>query len=115
MTKFKFDLCFDSEDIEKSAKGLITERLIASARETVRSLLHDGGYGRPEGAAHQIIRNKIEDYVLSDDFSNKVDEIIVSMVDESAKLAVEALMRSKARKHLFRPSSPVEEERGIES
>lgn len=110
MTKINLDLTDTITKATEAAKVNVEREIRSVADGVVRTLLHNGMY-RKEGAVHELIRLKIEEYVLSDKFSQKVDAFIEQSVDPAMEEALMLLMRSKARKVLFQPTSPVESER----
>ena len=109
MTEFKIDLGSALGDVEKQARLYLETGLISAARSIVTNLLHDGRYNNKEGLAHEILRKKIEDYVLSNDFSKKIDNTIQNLASEEIERAVRALLNSKARKELFSATYPAQE------
>lgn len=113
MTQINFDLTEAITKAKKKAELDLVSGVQNAGQGIVRSLLNDGRYKAfgPEGLAHEIIRKKIEDYVLSDAFALNIGKTIERVMDEESEKALRALLNSKARKHLFQPTSPVEEER----
>lgn len=116
MTKINFDLTEAIEKAQRQAELDIVAGIRRAGEGIARDLLNSGrykGYG-PEGLAHEIIRKKIEDYVLSDAFSQKLDNTIIRVMDEESEKAVRTLLNSKTRKKLFQATSPIKIERGEE-
>lgn len=105
-TEFRIDLSIPIAKAKKAAEDNLVEAIRQSAQSVARTLMSDGRYsaGGKEGLAHEILRKKIEDYVLSDDYAKKIDSIIIDVVDEEATKAVRVLLNSKSRKHLFEPT-----------
>ena len=104
MTEMKIDVTALVKRAETDARAQLDNGVERISRSIVASLFHNGKYMGKEGLAHELIRKKIEDYVLTDEFAEKIDKIIIDVVDEESTKAVRALMNSKARKHLFEPT-----------
>jgi hypothetical protein len=96
----------DIQPAVDAAKREATSNLARQARDSalgvVRTLFADGSrYQQPEGLAHELIRKKIEEFILSDKFSDQLDVIIEGVMKEEMTNAVRTLLASKTRKHLF--------------
>ena len=101
------DLDAIQRDMEKTA----VERATAVAREQINRMFRPSGtthsitgvayWTCPEGLGHEIVRKKVEEFVLSDKFSQTIDRMIVEHFEEQAAAAVKTLVNSKSRKHLF--------------
>lgn len=89
-------------EAEKAAKVLLEKTLKDRAESIIRELmLGPGNWNRKEGALHAILRNKIEAYVLSDEYDAVVERVIREKANEATEEALSALMRSESRKAFF--------------
>lgn len=110
MNEFKIDMT----DIVNRAKKEAQASFETQANRSITSVLYaafsDGRCGPrdKEGLAHEIIRKKVEELILSEEFSKMADEIVAKVAPEEIERAARALVNSKARKHLFQPTSPNE-------
>ena len=102
MNEIKINLAPAITSTQQQAEKTLEDKLNNAASRIVNTLLDSGQYhGHTEGLAHEIIRKKIEEYVLSDKFSTLVDTAIENAVEEETAQAVKVLLNSKTRKHLF--------------
>lgn len=109
MDEVKIDVSDLVKRAETDARRSLENGIERISRSIVANLFHDGRYMGKEGLAHELIRKKIEDYVLTDEYAEKIDKIIIDVVDDESTRAVRALINSKSRKHLFQPTSPQSE------
>jgi hypothetical protein len=109
----KIDLAAIIERVRKAAELELVNNTNRATRSVVLDLLNSGRYGDKEGLAHEIIRKKVEDFILSDTYTKLIDEVIEQNMREEAASAVKTLLNSKIRKSLFQPTSPIESERDL--
>lgn len=107
----KIDLAATIERVRKAAELELVNNTNRATRSVVLDLLNSGRYGDKEGLAHEIIRKKVEDFILSDTYTKLIDEVIEQNMREEAANAVKTLLNSKIRKSIFKPTSPIESER----
>ena len=58
-------------------------------------------WGQPEGLLHEMVRKRIEEYVLSDKFASKLDGWIERNMDQALDHSGEKIINWAARKRLF--------------
>lgn len=103
-------ISIDFDEIQKEAqekalfwaKKIATDnisKMFCSGSDHFKSLLN-----LPEGLGHEIIRKKVEEYILSDKFAEMVDRLIDEHVEEQATEAIKTLLNSRSRKYLFEPT-----------
>ena len=105
-SKFTIDLQPTIDRAAERAQKDFETNVPRAAEGIVRDLFDNGRYrlGK-EGLAHEILRKKIEDYVLSDAYADKLDTIIEAVAEEQMTEAVKVLIKSKTRKVLFEATS----------
>lgn len=99
-------ISIDLDPIIKKAKDDAIHQAESSIKQTsnlaVRNLMDSGRYfGKKEGLGHEIIRKHVEDYILSDEFGKKIDQIIEEEAEGQMRSALRVLLHSKTRKVLF--------------
>lgn len=84
----KIDLAAIIERVRKAAELELVNNTNRATRSVVLDLLNSGRYGDKEGLAHEIIRKKVEDFILSNTYTKLIDEVIEqNMREEAAKAA----------------------------
>jgi peptidyl-tRNA hydrolase len=98
-------ISIDFEKIQSDAQRDAMATARSSADFLLATMFKNGRttWTRPEGIGHEIIRKKVEEYILSDKFAEMVDRLIDEHVEEQATEAVKALLNSRSRKYLFEP------------
>jgi hypothetical protein len=110
MAKFEIDLQPIIDRVAQRATNDFETNVPRAAEGIIRDLFDNGRY-RPgkEGLAHEILRKKIEEYVLSDAYANTLDAIIEAVAEEQMTEAVKVLVKSKTRKVLFEATTAKED------
>lgn len=105
MTEFRFDMQPAINQAKEKAIREIENTISRAGSNVASDVMSNGRYGK-EGLGHEILRKKIEDYVLSDKFAEKLDVIIEQVCEEQMISAAKVLIHSKTRKHLFESTVP---------
>lgn len=101
------DIDFDAIQKEAQETALFWAKKITT--DTINKMFCSGSahfsdlLNLPEGLGHEIIRKKIEEYILSDKFAEMVDRLIDEHAEEQAADAVKTLLNSRSHKYLFEP------------
>lgn len=98
-------ISIDVEKIQRDAQQAAMSQAKSSADSLINIMFKNGRttWNSPEGIGHEIIRKKVEEYILSDKFADTIDRLIEEYAEEQAAAAVKALLNSKSRKYLFEP------------
>jgi hypothetical protein len=103
----KFDLTKDLQDLTRMVHVQLREQLRRTAHYQIDALLRpSGNFGQSSGVLFDILKQKIDAYVISPEFDAKVDKIITEMADNQIRDAICTLLASKTRKQFFLPSGP---------
>jgi hypothetical protein len=87
---------------QKEAEALFESEVLQAARRSVRNLFDSGQYqGHTEGLAHEIIRKHVEELILSESFTKRLERIAEEVMDEEITSALKLLLHAKTRKRLF--------------
>jgi hypothetical protein len=101
MTTFNIDTDSIINKVVRDARDSIENKAKEATSNIIRSHFNSGQYRGPEGLGHQIVRQKVEDFILSEEFNRVVDTAIEKHMEEEAGRAVKVLLNSRTRKHLF--------------
>ena len=97
----KIDLKPIIENVTDSIVADLESDLRGRVRRYMISHMIDGRNKSTEGLAHEIIRKKVEDFILSDKFEQMIQTELESQAQDGIAHAVTILLWSKSRKHLF--------------
>lgn len=98
---FKIDITAIAAQVKQQAEKSLETSIHSTANDVARGLMNSGRYGGKEGLAHEIIRKKVEDFILSDRFGVLIDAAIEEVAPEEIKNATRILVGSKTRKVMF--------------
>lgn len=100
--EIKIDVNKVVRNVTTAAAAALEESSRGATREIVSTLMDNGKYyGHKKGLAYEIAQKKVEDYVLSDAFSEMLDRLVLEEAEAQGREAVKSLLNSKARKRLF--------------
>lgn len=100
--QIKIDIPLNEEDIRRDI-------LARCKKETERTLTNNiaqlfmprGLFGQSEGALHLIVRNRLEDYLMSDQFNVQLDQWIQERIGAALDEAGDKILSWAVRKKLF--------------
>lgn len=104
--KIPFDLKKAEAEAVASAKALIEKNLKNAVSEIAGGLFQSeekiGGYlHRREGFGRTLIRQRLEEYVASEEFEAVIQDCIRKHADNAAEHAVQKMLESASRKRVF--------------
>lgn len=100
--EIKVDIEKMLKNVSEVANSSLDANIRLAARSIVSDLTESGKYhGRKKGLVYELMQKKIEDYVLSDAFSEMLDRLVLEEAEAQGREAVKSLLNSKARKRLF--------------
>lgn len=109
--EFKIDLTSDIAAAKEQTIRELKERIRRSSSKVASELMQDGGtWGKSSGVIYDIIKRKVEDYCISDEFSALMDRLIEQEAETHARMALTTLLNSRSRKMLF-TAVPVPEQK----
>ena len=108
---FKLNLDINHTAITRTAVEQVEASIDRDITHLVRNVLNTQFHpGRtqssyqttiPRGIGYEIVERAVSDYVLSEEFNQRVDAIIHEQVDGHIRNAIQLLLGSKSRKHFF--------------
>jgi peptidyl-tRNA hydrolase len=97
--QIKIDLARHRIDVEASVKRAIEQSLASQVSDMFKH--GKDSWNSPRGIGYDIISQKVDEFVLSEKFSETVERLIEKHFEKNAEEAVKALLNSRSRKYLF--------------
>lgn len=96
-------------DLTKIAREAEAKAMAEAERQTVRIVSdvvsehfrRPGEWQKKPGLAYEMIKRNAEDYIISEEFANKISTLMSQAADEAAQHAVQIVMKKLARKLAF--------------
>ena len=101
--EIKLQLNVDPKKMQHELEARVAKETEVTIRNVLAELFTPRGrWNQKEGVLHEIVRKRVEDYVLSDKFTERLDKWIERNLDEALDHSGTKVLNWAARKRLFK-------------